>query len=251
MKYDLLLNLFRLNYRLKYTSSKFGLLWSILSPIITLGIFNIIFIHILKVNITNFPLFLFCGLVCWTFFSSTAVNSCYCYLKNFEIIQKIRFPYHYILFSEIILNFMIFTINFIILTIFSILTSNNFSIYNIFYIIPAIIILILITTTISFITSTLSVFSKDIPHITEIIINIWFYATPIFYSPTMIPEKIRFLFKYNPATLPIEIIRKVFYDKTIIIYNSDIIIHIIIDIIALTAVWIYYNKKRPYFPEFI
>ena len=251
MKYNLLLNLFRLNYRLKYTSSRFGLLWSVLSPVISLGIFNIIFNYILKVNIREFPLFLFCGLVCWNFFSSNAVNSCYCYLRNFEIIQKIRFPYHYLLFSEIILNFMIFCINFTILCIFAFFTNNHLSLFYIIYIIPALIMLILISSAVSFVTSTLSVFSKDTPHITEIIINIWFYTTPVFYSPDMIPDKLSFLYKLNPIAIPIELIRKAFYDNSIRIDISDIILHILFDILLLTAVWFFYKQKKQHFPEYI
>ncbi|PLX17581.1 MAG: hypothetical protein C0601_07440 [Candidatus Muiribacterium halophilum] len=252
-RFNLLKRLFHLVFKLKYSGSYLGILWSFFNPIIMAVIFTIVFKYILKIQVENFPLFLFSGIVAWNFLSANLINSCFTFIKNHEIIQKIKFDYEMLLMAEIIVNTIIFAINLLILTLFSFVSGVKISLIIFLIHFPLMLImLLLLSYSFGLILASITVFIRDIPHFTEIFLTIWLYVSPVFYVPSMIPDKIMTFLIYNPVFYPLIAIRKIFYQKDFAGDNWNIFwinLGVIIGIFVLSI--IVYKKTEKHFPEYV
>ncbi|MGM0607174.1 MAG: ABC transporter permease [Candidatus Muiribacteriota bacterium] len=252
IKYNLLKNFFKLNFKLKYTGSRLGIIWSFINPFVSLIIFTIVFEHILSIELENFPLYFFSGIIMWGLFAANVNNSCFAFLRHFEIIQKIRFDYRPLLISEIGVNTIIFLLNLLILFIFAVFFGQTFSLYQFLIHFPLIIIHVyLLSYSIGLIIGTANVFVRDTPHATEIILNVWFYASPVFYIPDMIPDKLLDFLVLNPMFYSMLAFRRIFYNPEfgeIIIWKSFGYGTLIILFLYIIS-QIYYWKNEKWFPE--
>ncbi|MFA5480005.1 MAG: ABC transporter permease [Candidatus Muiribacteriota bacterium] len=252
IRFDLLKNFFKLNFKLKYSSSRLGILWSFFNPLITLIIFTIVFEYILKIEMDNFPLFFFSGIVVWSFISANIVNSCFAFVRHFDIIQKIKFDYRALLLSEIGVNSIVFGVNMLLLAFFSYFSGGRISTSNFLIHFPLLILhLYLISYSLGLFVSTACVFVRDIPHATEIILNVWFYASPVFYTTEMIPENLSRFFLLNPVFYSLISIRKIFYQADFgneYIWNAFGINSVIIIAFTILA-HIFFKRNEKWFPE--
>lgn len=253
IKFDLIKNFYKLIFKLKYANSRFGIAWSFISPFISLCIFTLVFKYILKIQTENFALYLYSGLVIWNFVSSNINNSCFTFVKNYQIIQKIKFDYKPLLIAEILVNSTIFFINILILSIFAYISGVIPNVFSTLVYLPLIYIhLFILSFSLGLIIATLTVFFRDIPHLTEIIINIWFYSSPVFYIPDMIPRSIRTFFYFNPVYFALMSARKLFYNNGIFENISYVFLINTITLLILTMISIFlYKKLEKWFPEYV
>jgi ABC-type polysaccharide/polyol phosphate export permease len=203
------------NLKLKYRKSYLGLLWTILIPAANALVYYFVFNKIMKVEIPNHLLFLLAGLVPWTFYSSS-LNLCMeSIMQNYSILSKVPIPPHVFPFSEVLtiyLNFL-FSIP-VLIVVQTAMVGFSFSGLIIYLLLS----LILLTQAycLGLILAYAFVFLRDLRHFLAIIIQIWFYITPIIYSPDMIPPKFSFLMYINPVAFIFDGIHKAF------VFNQNI-----------------------------
>lgn len=183
--------------QIRYKNSFLGYLWAILDPLFTIATFLFVFSFIFNIRIENYPLFLITGIIPWQFFQKSINDSTMSFVANRQLIQKIYFPRQlipiYVNLSNFLHIFIGFAI-FLIMLLFSKVSINKDIIF-----IPFVIFFQLIFNVgLSLILATFNVFFRDIAYITRFVLNLWFYATPIFYSIEMVPERIYNFYLLNP-----------------------------------------------------
>ena len=171
----------------KYKNSFLGVLWSFLNPLLQIAVYAIVFPLILRNTQENYVIFLCCGLIPWTFFSTAITRASFTMVENGNILKKVYFPREILPISVVTseaVNFMISTI--IILT-FVIFGGLGITKYVLFY--PIILVVqYLLVLAISLIVSSICVYIRDLQHFIGIFIQLLFYATPVVYSAETIPE---------------------------------------------------------------
>src|SRR5229473_7645826 len=105
---ELLRNLVLKDLRLKYRNSVLGFFWSLLTPLAMMGVYSIAFKYILRIQIENFTLFLFTGILPWTFFSATAVGATFTLVSNASLVKQIRFPLEILVLATVFFNLVQF-----------------------------------------------------------------------------------------------------------------------------------------------
>lgn len=209
----LLNKLIKFNLYQRYHGTALGFFWSFLSSLSMMIIFTFVFKYVLRIQIKDFTLFLFCAYIPWVFFNASIINACNIFLKHKGILEKIYFPREILVFSEILAHFLVFLASFSIFIIFFCINGKIFLSYK-WLLLPFIMLLqIIFTIAIAFFLSIAQVFFRDISHIIEILLTIWFYLTPIFYPLKWVPEKMRLLVKLNPMTMIISGYRYVFFNN--------------------------------------
>ena len=196
--------------RSKYKNSFLGVLWSFLNPLLQIVVYAIIFSLILKNKQEHYAIFLCCGLIPWTFFSTSINKSAFSIIENGNIIKKVYFPREIIPISVVTAE----TINFLISTLIIIgfVIGGGIGVSkNIIYYPLVVIAQYLIILAISFIISSICVYLRDLQHFIGIILQLLFYATPIVYSIDSIPIEYQWILKYNPMTYIINAYRDIFY----------------------------------------
>lgn len=207
------------DFRGKYKKSFLGVLWSFLNPLFQLLIYSLVFPHIMGNKIENYTLYLMIGLMPWTFFNNTIIQSAACIVTNGGIIKKVYFPREILPISTLTSNLVNFLITQVIVLLALLISGIGITKAILFF--PVIVLLqYILQMGLAFIFSAITVYIRDVEYIINIFMMLMFYLCPIVYEPSMIPENLLKLFKLNPMFDIISFYRKILYEGTIPdIYN--------------------------------
>ena len=194
----------------KYKGSFLGILWSFINPLLTVLVYAIVFPYILRVKQENYLIFLIVGVIPWNFFVTTINQGVTTVLTNGDIIKKVYFPREILPISVALSTLINFFISCIIIFLFII--GSGIGLHKFIILLPVIaIIQFMLTLGIIFILSAINVYVRDVEYITNFIISMLFYGTPIIYSISMFPEKFRWLLNLNPMAHIVEAYRSILY----------------------------------------
>jgi len=256
-KIDLIIQLTKREIISRNRGSKLGQLWSIITPIIMLGLYFIVFglifeshFGVLKQeNYYDFCLALFMGLTVFNVISDIVAASPTLILSQPNYVKKIIFPLEILpitkVFSSIYSSFFS-----IILTIILIPLSHSHLSVNILLVPIYYVPLIMLALGMSWFLSSVGVFFRDINQITGFLNSILMYSSAIVYSPSRIPHSVYVVLKYNPILILISELRgTILWGNQINMYNY-IKVNIYCAFIMILG-YIFFTKTRPYFAEVI
>ncbi|QWR78767.1 ABC transporter permease [Candidatus Magnetomonas plexicatena] len=187
----------------RYTGSFIGFFWAVIQPIVTVITYTFVFSYVMKVRLgpaagsQNFVLWLLCGLSPWLFFSENLIRSIGVLNDNKNLITKSLFPSELLPFSILLSNLVNHLIMGVIVIIAVLIYQKSITML-IFYFPVYLFFLSLASLGISWLISSINVYIRDIGQVITVLINLWFFYTPIVYEPSMAPAKLQFFFKLNP-----------------------------------------------------
>ncbi len=195
----------------RYQQSILGWLWAVIQPLASVLILTIIFTYFIPLDTGDipYPVFSYVAVVPWTLFSTSLQDMTNSIVQNMNLVNKIYFPREILPISAMFARLLDLLIAYILLLAMVLVFQLPF--YPLGWIfLPVILFLqIILMTGLGLITSALNVFSRDIQPLLTLILQIWFYATPIIYPVSMVPENIRPIYFLNPMAGIIEAYRDV------------------------------------------
>ncbi len=205
--FDLLYQLVRTNFKLKYNDSVLGFIWVLLKPFLIFAMLYVIFSNVSKGGTQqNFQIYLLIGIIMFTYFSESVTLGMNSLLDKAHIILKVNFNRRIAVYSNHLMAVINLVINLFILAVFTVFNDVHFTALSLLYFFFLIIVLGITTLGLSFFTSVLFIRFKDLLHITEISLQLLFYASAIFFPLTLVPEKISILiFQDIPARAILEL----------------------------------------------
>ena len=239
---NLLKELVRRDVKTKYRRSVLGMLWSVLNPLGMMIIMSIVFSHVFRYNIENFPVYLMCGQVIFNFYNEASTVAMSSVLGNASLIKKVYVPKYLFPVSKVCSCFVNLVTSFIALVIVIVATGTKLSWTALLVFIPVIYVFVF-SLGMGLMLSALVVTFRDLQHLYGILITAWMYMTPIFYPVDMLPEWVADLVRLNPLANFIEMFRDV------ILYNvvpSGILQAkcIVSCVVALgLGFWIFYKQQ--------
>lgn len=194
------------DFKVKYKRSVLGVLWSILQPILMMTVMAIVFSQMFKFKVegTNFIVYLMTGIVMFNYFSEASNTAMTSVVTNFSLINKVYIPKYIFPIAKCLfvgINFLLTLIPWLGVILLSYVGLGGYVCHiNIWYLLlPYIFIcLFMFTLGIGLITACISVFLRDMFYIYGIILTIWNYLTPVFYSIEILPPSLQSIFKLNP-----------------------------------------------------
>lgn len=231
----------------KYKHSFLGVLWSFVNPLLQIIVYAIVFPLIMRNNIEYYVVFMVCGLIPWNYFSTVINRSSFTMIENGNIIKKVYFPREILPLSVVTSETVTFLISSIIIVAFTIGYGLGITINIVFYPILLVIQFILLLG-ISLFVSSITVYFRDLQHFIGVLLQLFFYATPIVYSIDAIPENFTWIFKFNPMTYIIEGYRDIFYYQTTPEMGSLLIVLVIGILLCITG-YLLFNKLQKKFAE--
>ena len=231
----------------KYKGSVLGVLWSFLNPLLMVAVYAIVFPYLMRVKQDNYLIYLITGVIPWVFFTSVVTTGCNCVWLNGGIIKKVYFPREILPISVVLASLINFLISCIIILIFVIIGGVGLSI-NILWLPVIAIIQSALSLGMLFVLSAINVYVRDIEYLVQFIINLAFYATPVLYTASMIPEKFRWILYLNPMSHLLDAYRAIFYNKVAPdLYSLGIIG--VISLIVLIIGYAIFKKMEKGFAE--
>lgn len=217
-KFDLLRTLVRRDLEARYKGSVLGNLWPLLNQLSQLLIYTYVFSVVLKVKLSlktlpennfTFGLWLFAGLLPWIAFTGGLIQSASSVVGQPNLVKKVVFPLTLLPLVPILSTFIESSLGLMALIFFVAVTSHN--LHATLALLPLVwLTQLLLTAGLGYLVAGLTVFLRDIPQTLGVILNIWFYATPLVYPVSAIPEQWRSLiFWLNPIAAIAEVYRDI------------------------------------------
>lgn len=204
--WELLLAMTEKELRARYKNTVFGFFWLVANPLLQMLIIGFVFTFFMKEPILHYNYYLFVGLLVWNFFSLSLTKATPSIVFERSLIKKAAFPREVIPLSILLSNAVHFLAALILYTI-PVAFLGTLTPASLLYILAGLLLLFVFTIGISLLTSALNVRFRDINFFVQAILIIWFYATPIVYSFSVIPYKFIWLWRLNPLTSVVQLLQ--------------------------------------------
>lgn len=198
----------RRDIRVRFKQTILGLAWGIIGPAMSILVFTLLFGKILNVDSGNvpYPIFLFSALLAWNLFAACVNSGTQSVRNSSQLITKVYFP-------RILIPAASFGVPIIDTFISFLLLGALMAYYNIaptvqLIALPVLVfLLMLIALGISLVLSALSVRYRDFSRVTEYLLRLLMFATPVVYPASALPESLTWLADYNPIATLLEAVR--------------------------------------------
>ena len=184
---EILLNLVRKVLKVKYTSSVLGAVWSLLNPLVFLAVFS--FVVIVTGNqMPDYPVYLLSGLLAWNLFSNSLLQGARSVVDNASLVKKVYFPREILPLASIGVTLVDFVLQSAVLLSFMIVTGYDFQLQAVWMYPLAFASLLVFTLAMTLWVAGLNVRYRDVQHLLNIGLLVWFWVTPIVYQGALVQD---------------------------------------------------------------
>ena len=179
--------LVKTDFKLRYQGSMLGMAWSVLKPLMLFAVMYVVFVRFLRfgAGIPHFAVSLLLAQTLWSFFQEATSNGMRAIVDRGDLLRKINFPKYIVVISSTVSALINLAISLVVVLVFMIINGVEFRLTILIF--PVLIVeLYVFALAIAFLLSTLYVKFRDIGHIWDVIMQIWFYITPIIYPLSQI-----------------------------------------------------------------
>lgn len=210
---DLIYTLSQHRVRVRYKQSILGVTWAIMQPLSLMLIYTAIFSLVAKIDTggTPYAIFVFVGLLPWTYFSTALTSGTSALTSHIHLIQKVYFPREILPLTYVIAAFFDFIIAWILLAFMMVYYGVPLTL-NAFYAVPIVAVMTVFVVAMSLIFSATHVRFRDVGVGIPLLLQIWMFATPVVYPLSAVKSlspALRFIYMLNPMVGIIENFRRV------------------------------------------
>ena len=205
---DLFWTLTQHRIRVRYKQSVLGLAWAVVQPVALMLIFTLAFGRIARVPSEGipYPLFVFSGLLVWSFVSTGLSNAVHSVVAHAQLITKVYFPREILPLTYVAAALFDFCVGSVVLAV--LLTYYGHPVtWAALYAVPVIVVLTALVTAGAFLLSATQVRFRDVGIAVPLILYLWLFATPVGYPLSSVPPGYRSWFLLNPMTGIVESFR--------------------------------------------
>ena len=202
------------DYKVKYRRSVFGILWSMLNPIMMMIILNAVFSRVFRADIDNFPVYLLTGQLVFSFFNEASSSAIFSVVEASTLIKKIYVPKYVFPLERVLFGFVNMVFSLSALIVLMIVQRVKVTAVTLLFPLP-LIALFLFTCGWSFLISALCVYFRDLKHLYSVVMTAWMYITPIMYPIEYLSGSwVYKIVMLNPLTWYVQ------YFRQVVMYNK-------------------------------
>jgi lipopolysaccharide transport system permease protein len=219
-RFDLIFSLTRRELAARYRGSVLGIIWALLTPVVMIAIFTLVFAGIFNARFGNsnsqwdYALYLFCGLLPWNAFQESLQASSNTIVAHANLVKRVVFPLETLPVAQTlaaVANQMFGTAALVIAIAFLRHEMHATILFLPLLVIPQIVA----TLGGAWLVASLGVFVRDIVQGITLLLMAWMYLTPIIYPESLVPERYRPLVNLNPFTPLIRNYRRILLDGNV------------------------------------
>ena len=186
----------------RYRGSVLGFFWSFVNPLLLLLTYGLVFTYMLPVarsaRADPYSLFLFCGILPWTWFNASLLESAGVLIAGGNLIKKVLFPAEVLPVVTVLANLVQFLLGLPVLLVF-LAVAGRLAPSALLLGAPLLVQLVL-TLGLALLVSALTVHFRDIQNILSHVLHLWFFATPVLYLYDETPPALKQVLRLNPMT---------------------------------------------------
>jgi ABC-2 type transport system permease protein len=190
----------RTEYRARYRSQALGLLWSLLNPLVMMGIISLVFTHLFRSTEQHFPVFLLMGLLVWQWVTGAINAATSVFVNNADMIKRTIFLRQLLPASTVMSYGINFCIESLALLLFLPIFPGAFKLTPALLLVPVLLVLLaLLLIGVGLAVSVLNVIYRDVAYMVQTGLLISYWLTPVFYPLEVIPYPFRTVLKFSPV----------------------------------------------------
>ena len=241
--------------RTDYLENITGFAWLFIQPLLLLAIYTFVFTTIFKARIPDsgtvgFMPYLAVAFWPWTAFSESVLRASNSISANAALIGKVAIPTEMIPLSTVTATFMMHMVGYLAVLVVIQLTGTPIHWMGLFAALPLLILMFLFACGLSLFISALQVFIRDVSQILPPLMTFWFFATPILYGTSILPENIAALMKFNPMTWYVERLRDFLLFGNYELSIQDLLVPAL-TILVLFAGFRFFRRISSHFEDFL
>jgi ABC-2 type transport system permease protein len=182
---EVLLNLVRKELKVKYTASVLGAVWSLLNPVVFLAVFSFV-VYVTNNRMPHFPVYLLSGLLGWSLFSNSLLLGARSVVDNASLVKKVYFPREILPLASIGVTLVDFVLQSAVLLLFLLVTGYHVNVHALWMYPLAIVTLLVFTLAVTLWVAGLNVRYRDVQHLLNLGLLVWFWMTPIVYQGALV-----------------------------------------------------------------
>jgi lipopolysaccharide transport system permease protein len=212
-------------FSIRYRQSILGILWAIVQPFSMMLLFTFVFTYVMPVKVSDYPypIFFYSALLPWGFFASSLNYAVPSLVNHYNLVTKIYFPREILPLSGIVVALIDFGIASLIFVLMMFLYGMPFSL-NVLWFFPLFFLLALFTISVSLCLAALNVYYRDVNLAISLLVQLWFFATPIFYSVDKISPRLKIIIFLNPLAFIIENMRRCLIEGRAVVWWQYLIV---------------------------
>ncbi|WP_414159398.1 ABC transporter permease [Pseudomonas sp. BNK-45] len=199
---------------LRYRRTALGYLWTLINPLLMMSVMAVVFSSLFKTELKSFAVFLFAGMIPWTFFNSVVVQAGSSFIINEGLIKKIYLPKIIFPLSVCCALLIDSALSFIALFSIVLVSGGSFT-WTAFFVPVAFLLLFLFSFGVALIMSVLTVFFRDLQYVVVIAMQGLFFLSPVLYKKDLLSGSIGWVVAMNPFNPFIELFRASLYEATL------------------------------------
>jgi ABC-type polysaccharide/polyol phosphate export permease len=188
----------------RYRGSILGFFWSFVNPLLLLLVYTFVFTVVLPAahppDLQPFAIFMFCGILPWTWFSSSLLEASNVLVAGGNLIRKVLFPAEVLPIVTVLAGLVHFCLGLPILAAFLIYYRVPLVPADLVWFPLIVFIQLVLTLGLALLVSSLTVHFRDVRDLLSNLLTLWFFATPIIYALSQVPDSVRRLLNLNPFT---------------------------------------------------
>jgi lipopolysaccharide transport system permease protein len=199
------------DFKIRYRNMSLGVFWSLLNPLVLMAVLTFVFTRIFQPQGQNYPLFLLCGLVPFSFFSVALTSGTTSLVENASLIKRVPLPREIVPVASVFSNVLHLLIQ--IGLLLALIIAFGVGVNRQWVWLPVIWGLeVVFVCGLVLITASLNVFIRDVRYVVESSTTVLFWLVPIFYPFSVIPAEYRNIYQFNPIAAIVMALRNVLLD---------------------------------------
>ena len=227
--------------KVRYKRSVLGMIWTMLAPLLNMIALTLVFSAILKTAIDNYPVYFMAGQIFWSFFAQTTTAAASQSQSSNDMAKRTFIPRS--VFVAAVVGGGLVNLALSLVPLILIIAATGFPLHATWIFLP---VSILITTIFSagasLILFTITSRFSDVREMYTVLVQTWFFLTPIVYHPSIVPLKYRVALWLNPMYYLVQVFRKPIYDGTIPA-ASLVLVSLALSAVVLVSGWVYFCRR--------
>jgi ABC-2 type transport system permease protein len=228
--------------KVRYKRSVLGIFWTMLAPLLNMFALTLVFSVLFKQAIQNYPVYYMAGSIFWVFFSQTTSTVSAQTLGSNEMAKRTFVPRSVFVASALgggLVNLLLSLVPLLL-----ILLVTGFPLHTTWVFLPvSIVIVSLFTAGASLLLFTVASRFADVKEMYLVLVQTWFFLTPIVYHPSIVPPKYRFALWANPMYYLVQTFRAPIYDG--VIPGASLLLgSVAFSVTVLVTGWVFFCHRR-------
>ena len=186
---EVLSNLVRKELKVKYTASVLGAVWSLLNPVVFLAVFSFV-VKVTRNSFPDYPVYLLSGLLAWNLFSVSLTTGARAVIDNSNLVKKVAFPHEILPLAAVGVALVDFVLQTGVLLLFIVASGYGFHVPALALYPLAFAGLVVFTIATTMLLAAVNVRYRDIQHLLNLGLLVWFWFTPIVYSGYLVKHEL-------------------------------------------------------------